>query len=523
LITRDELKPEGRVIPSGFFVSVAGETRAMPPILECIPNFSEGRNPAVLNALMTAVTSVPQVWLLHHTMDADHHRSVLTFAGPPDAVGEAAYRVTKAATALIDLRRHDGRHPRIGATDVVPFVPVGDVSMDECVRVARTFGQKVGVDLGIPVFLYEQAATDPTRAQLENIRRGGLSGLAARMESDPAWTPDFGPVRIHETAGAMVTGARQPLIAFNVNLNTTDPTVARSIAKSVRQSNGGLPCLKAMGVELPSRAMTQVSMNLTDYRITSLHAAFQAVKTEAAKHGVEVAGSEVIGLVPQAALDQTAAAALHLAPCDSTRVLEARLRDAMADDPARGWSLSEFLERVADAKSTPAGGSAAALVGALAAALGAMGTRVSGQNELRQQLVQSSLQLQGLIRADTEAYQAALRSRTIPDERSERSGSSAEAWRRATEIPLEIAEVACQVGWMMQSCVSRVKSVVRSDVMVGLTMALAAAEAGLQTAQVNVKLEANQGLTELLLPRIRKAQHRLEELKALCYTPPPNR
>jgi glutamate formiminotransferase/glutamate formiminotransferase/formiminotetrahydrofolate cyclodeaminase len=321
----------------------------------------------------------------------------------------------------------------------------------------------------------------------------------------------------------MVTGARQPLIAFNVNLRTTDPTVARSIAKSVRQSNGGLPCLKAMGVELPSRAMTQVSMNLTDYRVTSMHAAFQAVKTEAAKHGVEVAGSEVIGLVPQAALDQAAAAALHLTPCDSTPVLESRIRDAMAEDPARGRSLSEFLEAVADAKSTPAGGSAAALVGALAAALGAMGTRVSGQNEMRHQLVQSGLQLQALIRADTEAYQAAWRSHTIPDERSERSGSSAKAWQRATEIPLEIAEVACHVGWTMQSCVNQVKSAVQSDLIVGMTMAIAAAEAGLQTAQANIKSKANQGLTELLLPRIRRAQQRLEELKALCYTPPPNR
>ncbi|MGQ0666034.1 MAG: glutamate formimidoyltransferase [Nitrospiraceae bacterium] len=494
----------------------------MPPIIECIPNFSEGRNPTVVQALITAVRSVPDVWLLDHTMDSDHHRSVLTFVGPPDAVGEAAFRAITVATELIDLRRHAGVHPRVGATDVVPFVPIQDVSPEECVRVARAVGQKVGAELGIPVFLYEQAATHPDHARLENIRRGGLPGLAARMGSDATWVPDFGPLRLHETAGAAVIGARQPLIALNVNLNTTDPTVAHAIAKAIRHSNGGLPCLKAIGVELPSRGMTQVSMNLTDYRITSMHTAFQAVKTEAAKRGVEVAGSELIGLVPQAAFDHTAAESIQLERFDSAQVLQARLRVAMSEDPARDRSLSEFLEAVADAKPTPAGGSVAALVGALAAALGAMGARPGDHIEARPQLVQASRRLHALIRADSEAYRARAGSRTIPDERSEQPAASPMAWQQATEIPLEIAEMACQVGRTIQSCLKSAKPALHSDLTVGLIMALAAADAALHTTRVNVKTTRNPRLNEMLLPRIRKAEQRLEELKALCYTPPPN-
>ena len=494
----------------------------MQPIIECIPNFREGRNPAVVQALMAAVTSVPHVSLLHHTMDADHHRSVLTFAGPPDAVGEAAFRAVKTATALIDLRRHDGAHPRVGATDVVPFVPIQDAGMDECVRVARALWRKIGADLGIPVFLYEQAAMLPARARLEQIRRGGLPGLAARMESESGWRPDFGPGQLHETAGAIAIGARGPLIAFNVNLNTRDPAVARAIAKAIRRSNGGLPCLKAIGVELPSRSMTQVSMNLTDYRVTSMHAAFLAATTEAAKHGVEVAGSELIGLVPQAALDQTAAAALHLKEFDSTQVLESRLREAMAEDPARDPSLSDFLEAVASARPAPAGGSVAALVGALAAALGAMGARAVCPNETRQRLVESSRRLHALIQADKEAYQAVARASQIGEAQPERTMGSAGAWQQATEVPLEIAEIAGQAGCTIGSFLTEVKPAVRSDLMVGMILAIASAEAALQTVMVNTKAAGNQRLNDMLVPRIRLATQRLEELKKLCYTPPPN-
>lgn len=494
----------------------------MPPIIACIPNFSEGRDPAVVQALISAVTSVSQVWLLHHSMDVDHHRAVLTFAGLPDAVGEAAFRAIAVATELIDLRHHDGAHPRVGSTDVVPFVPVQHTSMEECVRVARSLGQKVGTDLGIPVFLYERAATQPKRANLEHIRRGGLPGLAARMASNPSWAPDFGPARLHERAGAVVIGARHPLIAFNVNFLSTDLKAARAVAKAVRQSNGGLPCLKAIGVALPNRGMVQVAVNLTDYRTTSIYAAFEAVRTEAAKHGLTVAGSELIGLVPQAALDQTAQAAIRLEGFASTHVLESKLRAAMSEEPGYDRPIADFLEAVSDARPTPAGGSVAGLVGALAASLGALGARVSCQEETRRQLLRSCRQLHALAQADTQAYRALARSRTSPDRSVKPPAESDAAWQRVILIPLEIAELACQVGRTIRSCLETAKLTVHPDLTVGVIMAIAAADAGLHLVRANVKTAQDPRLGETLLPRLMKAAQCLEELKELCYTPAPD-
>ena len=493
----------------------------MSQIIECVPNFSEGRNPAIVQSLMAAVQSVPDVWLLDHRMDADHHRSVLTLAGAPEAVGEAVFRAVKAATELIDLRRHDGEHPRVGATDVVPLIPIQDVSMEDCVQLARSIGQKVSTVLGIPVFLYEQAATHPDHVQLENIRRGGLQGLASRMISEPTWAPDFGPKQLHETAGAVAIGARRLLIAFNVNLKTSDLTVAKAIAKTIRHANDGLPCLKAIGVRLASRGMVQVAMNLTDYRITSMHTAFQAVTTEAAKHGVEIVASELVGLVPQAALDQTVAASLRFERFDPAQVLEMRIREVTSSGNERDQSLSHFLQMVAATKPTPAGGSVAALVGALAASLGIMGVRLGHQTEAEQQLVQLSQRLHALVQADIEAYEGVARALKIPEERSERLTEIAVAWQRATVVPLEIAEDACHAGWAIQSCLMAVKPAARSDMTVAMILSIAAAEASLATVQANIKAQTNQQVNDILLSRITKAERSLEELKGLCYTPPP--
>src|SRR5262245_42288263 len=244
--------------------------RGMDRIIECVPNFSEGRNQLTLQALVHAVESVPGIRLLDKTMDRDHHRSVLSFAGEPDAVVQAAFRTIRVATDLIDLRKQKGVHPRVGATDVVPFVPLRGATMQDCIHLAKRLGQQVGAELEIPVFLYEQAALHRDHAPLESVRRGGLQGLAFRMGSDPDWAPDFGPPHLHKTAGAIVIGARPPLIAFNVNLRSTDVELARSIAKDIRRWNGGLPHLKAIGVKLASRKLVQVAMNLTDYMITPI-------------------------------------------------------------------------------------------------------------------------------------------------------------------------------------------------------------------------------------------------------------
>jgi glutamate formiminotransferase/glutamate formiminotransferase/formiminotetrahydrofolate cyclodeaminase len=493
--------------------------KLMPHLIECVPNFSEGRNPSVLQALLTAVTSVPRIWLLHHTADPDHHRSVLTFAGPPDAVGEAALRAITAATELIDLRQHDGVHPRIGATDVVPFVPIHDDRMDECIRVARWVGQEVGTRLGIPVFLYEDAASNPARRQLESVRLGGTDGLASRMESDPAWIPDFGPPHLHQTAGAIVVGARRPLIAFNANLKTNDLSIAKRIANLIRQSSGGLPCLKAIGVKLASRGIVQVAMNLTDYRVTPMHRAFQAVQAEAAKLGVEVAGSELIGLAPQAALDQAAVAALQLERFDSDQILEVRIAAATVNTQIADLPLSDFLDAVAAAKPTPAGGSVGALVGALAASLGIMGTRLGPSIESEHQLTQLQQQLHQLIQDDAGAYNQLMCAYKIPKQEPHRPQAISTALRTATEIPMEIAELACEVGRLIHGCIPSVKPAVRSDMTVGIILAVAAAESGLHTASVNIQL--NQELKSSMMEKLDRAIRNLEELKRLCYTPPP--
>ena len=504
-------------------------------IIECVPNFSEGRNHITLLALAHAVESVPGIRLLDQTMDRDHHRSVLSFAGEPDAVVEAAFRAIRVATDLIDLRKHKGVHPLVGATDVVPFVPLRGATMQDCIQLAKRLGQRVGAELEIPVFLYEQAAPHRDHAPLESVRRGGLQGLAFRMTSDPDWTPDFGPSRLHKTAGAIVIGARPPLIAFNVNLRSTDLALARSIAKDIRQSNGGLPHLKAIGVELSSRGLVQVAMNLTDYAITPIHAAYEAVRIRAAAQGVAVAGSEVIGLVPQAALVQAAAHSLALEQFDPAQVLETRLEARLFGEPAGEaqpreqkpvdlltQSLTDFLDAVASATPTPAGGTVAALVGALAASLGIMGARLNRQEGVESRLSEISRRLRDLMQADSEAYRRFIEATRLVQTAQTSPATLASALHLATEIPLEIAEQATEAGTLLHACLTEVKRRVRSDLTVGLMLAIAAAEAGRHTVGENIKLQQNQQLKSSLLDRIRHMTSRLEELRVLCYTAPPS-
>ncbi|MEO5864394.1 MAG: glutamate formimidoyltransferase [Nitrospiraceae bacterium] len=502
-------------------------------IVECVPNFSEGRNQTTVCALVHAVESVPGVWLLDQTMDRDHHRSVLSFAGEPDAVAEAAFRVIRVATDLIDLRKHKGVHPRVGATDVVPFVPVRGATMQDCIHLAKELGQRVGTELEIPVFFYEHAALHRDHAPLESVRRGGLQGLAFRMASDPDWTPDCGPPQLHKTAGAVVIGARPPLIAFNVNLLSMDLALARSIAKDIRQSNGGLPHLKAIGVELTSRQVVQVAMNLTDFIITPLHVAFEAVRARAAEQGVAVAGSEVIGLVPQAALAQAAAHSLALEQFDSTQVLEMRLETRLFGELTRQassheqesvdthtQSIADFLAAVAAATPIPAGGTVAALVGALAASLGIMGARLSRQRSVEHRLGKIGQRLRDLMQADGDAYQRFLQATKIAKTDRTRSAALSSALHLATEIPLEIAEQAIEAGALLHACSAGVKTRVRSDLTVGLVLAIAAADAGGHTVAENINIQRNQRLKSSLCDRIRQMTIRLEELRRLCYITP---
>jgi glutamate formiminotransferase len=268
--------------------------------------------------------------VLDRHIDPDHNRSVITFVAEKSLIVEAAVRAVSRATKLIDLREHAGEHPRVGATDVVPFVPVRNVTVEECAQLAHEAGARIANELGIPVFFYEQAALKPERKNLEDIRRGGLRGLRDRVETDEAWKPDVGPMQLHPSAGACVVGARKFLIAYNINLLTDDIEIARGIAKVVRGSGGGLPYLKALGMKLRTRGVVQVSMNLVDFQVTGLRQAFEAVKKEAARYGVEIKNSEIVGLVPQAALDEATARYLQIENFTPSVILENCVAQALS-------------------------------------------------------------------------------------------------------------------------------------------------------------------------------------------------
>ena len=295
----------------------------MDQIVECVPNFSEGRRKPVVDEIVAAM-SIQGVKVLDREMDADHNRSVITLAGEPNAVEQAAFQGIAAAARLIDMDAHHGEHPRVGATDVVPFVPVRGVSMEECVAMARRLGERVGRELDLPVYLYERAAARPERRDLAYIRRGEYESLKREIATDPDRAPDFGPSRIGR-AGATVIGARTYLIAYNVNLATSDLKIAKEIAAAIREKNGGLPAVKAKGFLLREKNIAQVSMNLTDYARTGILAAFNAVQAEAAKRGVQVLESELIGLAPLEALVQVAAESLKLPGLSANQLIELKL------------------------------------------------------------------------------------------------------------------------------------------------------------------------------------------------------
>src|SRR5262245_284710 len=294
-------------------------------LIECVPNVSEGRRPEIVAAMANAIRGVSGVRLLDHSSDASHNRSVFTIAGDAASVEAAVLALAERAIAAIDLRTHRGEHPRIGAVDVVPFVPIEGVTMAECVALAKKLGAEIAARFNVPVFLYEEAASSPARKNLEDIRRGEFEGLAAKMTA-PEWAPDFGPAAPHATAGATVIGARMPLIAYNINLATNRLDVAKKIAAAVRHSSGGFRFVKAAGFMLQDRGIAQVSMNLTNYEKTPIFRVFEAVKREAARHGVQVLESEIVGLVPSAALHAAAEYYLQIEGFRADQVLENKLR-----------------------------------------------------------------------------------------------------------------------------------------------------------------------------------------------------
>lgn len=419
----------------------------MRKIVECVPNFSEGRRVEVVDELTSAISSVPGVTLLDKELNPDHNRAVITFIGPPEACAEAAFRATRLAAKLIDMNQHRGEHPRIGATDVIPFVPISGVTMEECVEFARGLGRRIAEELDIPVYLYEAAATRPDRVDLAQIRSGEFEGLREAIRTDPNRAPDFGPPRLHPTAGATVVGARFPLIAYNVNLASKDLEVAKEIARRVRFRDGGLRYVKALGFELKEEECVQVSMNLTNYLATPIYRAFEAVKREAERFGVTVRRSEIVGLVPQQALIDTAVAYLQLHGFRSDQILENRLIPPM--------SYSEFLDSVAAPTPTPGGGSVAALAGGLGVALLLMVCELSisrpgceGKErfqEAKRRLGAQKERYLALVEEDARSFEAVMAAYRLPKEtdgeKEERQRAIQEALKGACSPPLEVVEL----------------------------------------------------------------------------------
>lgn len=298
----------------------------MAKIIQCVPNFSEGRNKEIIEKIVEEIRIVEDVKLLDYSMDKDHNRTVVTFIGEPEKVILAAFNACKVASKLIDMRNHQGEHPRMGATDVIPLIPISDVTMDECVELSKILGKKIGEELNISVYLYEKSATMSSRENLADVRRGQYEGMKIKLKEEE-WTPDFGPVDINEKAGVTAVGARMPLVAFNVNLGTNDINIAKNIAKVIRSSGGGFKYCKALGIEIKERNIVQVTMNMVDYTKTPLFRVFDVIEREARRYGVNVIGSEIIGLLPMAAMIDVADYYLRLENFDYGQVLEKRMME----------------------------------------------------------------------------------------------------------------------------------------------------------------------------------------------------
>jgi len=472
----------------------------MSTLVECVPNFSEGRNKSKVDAIVDAM-KVPGVYLLDREMDADHNRCVITLVGEREAVQEAAIRGVGKAAEVIDLTKHQGAHPRMGAADVVPFIPLDGVTIEDCVAMARHVGEQIWKRYQIPVYLYESAATTPERQNLENIRRGQFEGIRAEIATNPARRPDFGEPRVHPTAGASVVGARKFLIAYNVFLNTPDVEIAKRIAKAVRFSSGGMRFVKGAGFLV--RGLAQVSMNLTDFEQTPIHRVFEMVKHEAARYGVVPLSSEIVGLIPKKALEQAAEWFLQVENFDSSLILENRLAAVMGGKMAVGGlraGVEPFVEQLAAPTATPGGGSASAAAGAMAAGLAMMVASMSRgkkaylqhETQLSAAIAQLTLlreELKAAIDADAESYNSVMKAykeaKTAADEKSAEALIQA-ALKQATVVPLSVAQKAFEVGQIAQTLGPITNPNMKSDVTTALALARAAITGALANVEINL-------------------------------------
>ena len=486
-------------------------------LVECVPNFSEGRDKAKVDAIIEAM-KVDGVYLLDREMDADHNRCVITLVGDRNAIAEAAIRGVGRAGELIDLTKHQGAHPRMGAADVVPFIPIEGVTLEDCVAIARHVGQEIWKRYKIPVYLYEAAAARPERQNLENIRRGQFEGIRGDIATNPDRLPDFGEAAVHPTAGATVVGARKFLIAYNVFLNTADVEIAKKVAKAVRQSSGGFRFVKGAGFLV--RGLAQVSMNLTDFEQTPIARVFEFVKREAARYGVEPASSEIVGLIPKKALEEAAEWFLQVENFDSSLILENRLAAVMGGKMAVGGfraGAEPFIEQLAAPTAVPGGGSAAAAAGAMAAALGHMVASLSRgkksylqyERELSEaiaRLAQLREELKTAIDADADSYTAVVSAYKQAKESSNGDAVINQALKGAANVPLGVAERSREIARILEALRPITNPKMASDLTVGLALAHAAVEGALANVEINLESLTEPRLADELRAKARALQ-----------------
>lgn len=482
----------------------------MSTLVECVPNFSEGREKSKVDAIIDAM-KMPGVYLLDREMDADHNRCVITLVGEREAIQEAAIRGVGKAAEVIDLNVHTGAHPRMGAADVVPFIPIEGVTVEDCVAIANHVGEEIWRRYQIPVFLYESAARVPERQGLENIRRGQFEGIRDEIATNPARRPDIGEPRVHPTAGATVVGARKFLIAYNVFLNTPDVDISKKIAKAVRFSSGGLRFVKGAGFLV--RGQAQVSMNLTDFEQTPIHRVFETVKREAARYGVTPVSSEIVGLIPKKALEDAAEWFLQVENFDSSLILENRLASVMGGNIAVGGlraGVEPFIEQLAAPIATPGGGSASAAAGAMAAALATMVASMSrgkkAYSPFEAQLSSSIAQLTTLredlkaaIDADAEAYNSVMTAYKLAKSSADAKSGQAvieSALKQATAVPLSVAEKSHQIGQLAKSLGPITNPNMASDLTTAAALAAAAVTGGLANVEINLCSLKDQAFAE---------------------------
>ncbi|MFL5599344.1 MAG: glutamate formimidoyltransferase [Gemmatimonadaceae bacterium] len=469
----------------------------MTKLVECVPNFSEGRRGDVVDAIRDAIASVEGVSVLDVSSDASHNRSVITFVAPVETAVDAAFAGISAAAERIDLCQHTGEHPRIGATDVVPFIPLEGSTMEDCIALARALGERVGRELQIPVYLYERAATTPARENLADVRRGEFEGLREELGRNPARDPDFGPSKIHPTCGAIAIGARPFLVAYNVYLGpASNLQIAKNIAKAVRGSSGGFRYVKGLGLEVDGQA--QVSMNLVDTEKTPLHHAFDFIKMRAEAQGAQVTWSEIVGLVPERVLFETAASHLQLTQFTPAQILERQVREVLGG----GESVSGFLASVASSNPVPGGGSVAAHAGALAAALAQMvaGLTIGKKKyaavdaemkEVALKAVSLGNQLGALVKRDADAYASVAEAYKLPKEpaaaAARRADAVSTALLKAAEVPLDTARASVEVAALAALVAEKGNTNAVTDAGVAALLAHAAAKGAAYNVRVNVQ------------------------------------